>query len=79
MLTRILAYGLAKGSDMAISSMVSGFSSALAAGSRAGALEATKQAQSMRRDIAIGEDISSQYLGSRELLSQSYSNGRIVT
>lgn len=79
MLTPVLAYGLAKGSDMAISNMVSGLSSALASGARAGALESTKQAQSTRSDIAIGEDISSQYLGSRELLSQGYSNGRIVT
>ncbi len=79
MLTPVLAYGLAKGSDMAISSMVSGFTSALSSGARAGALESTKQAQSTKSDIAIGEDISSQYLGSREILSQSYVNGRIIT
>lgn len=79
MLTPVLAYGLAKGSDIAVSSIVSGLSSALAGGARAGALESTKQAQSTRSDIAIGEDISSQYLGSRELLSQNFSNGRIVT
>ncbi len=75
MLTPVLAYGLAKGSDMAISSMVSGFTSALSSGARAGALESTKQAQSTKSDIAIGEEVYSKQAGIREILGTNWANG----
>lgn len=75
MLTPVLAYGLAKGSDMAISSMVSGFTSALSSGARAGALESTKQAQSTKSDIAIGEEVYSKQAGIREVLGTNWANG----
>ena len=75
MLTPVLAYGLAKGSDMAISNMLSSFTSALSSGARAGALESTKQAQSTKSDIAIGEEVYSKQAGIREILGTNWANG----
>lgn len=75
MLTPVLAYGLAKGSDMAISNMFSSFTSALSSGARAGALESTKQAQSTKSDIAIGEEVYSKQAGIREILGTNWANG----
>ena len=75
MLTPGLAYMLTKGSDYVISNLASGLTSPIASGARAGALDSTKQAQSTRSDIAIGEDVYSKQAGMREILGTGWSNG----